>query len=95
MTAPCPTYGFVASIIFVTGLNDNARARFWDAWTALLETRGLYCGGGGGDTQEYVVASEASQATDADREAVRAWLAGRSELSRCDVGELIDLSQAV
>ena len=95
MTAPCPTYGFVASIIFVPGLEDAARGQFWDAWTALLEARGLYCGGGGGDTQEYVVASEASQATDADRDAVRAWLAGRGELSGYGVGELIDLSQAV
>lgn len=95
MTAPCPTFGFVVSVTFAPASDDAARSAFWAAWNEFLEQRGLYCGGGGGDTQEYVVASEASQATNIDREAVRAWLAGRRELSDARMGELIDLSQAV
>jgi uncharacterized protein YggL (DUF469 family) len=95
MTAPCPSFGFIATIVLAPGVDDSARAQFWREWLEFLEARGLYSGGGGGDSPEYVVASEAAQATDADREAVRAWLAGRRELSRFSVGELIDLSQVV
>lgn len=95
MTAPCPSFGFVVAIEPRPELDEFQRTRFWDEWTELLEQRGLYCGGGGGDTHEYVVASDASQATDADREALQAWLAERPEVSRWHVGALIDLSQAV
>jgi uncharacterized protein YggL (DUF469 family) len=95
MSAPCPSFGFVVSIVFAPECDVSARDAFWDAWTALLEARGLYCAGGGGDTQEYVVASDATQATDADRNAVEGWLAARGELTRWDIGQLIDLSQAV
>lgn len=95
MTAPCPTFGFVVSIEYRTEFDEAARALFWDAWIEFLEQRGLYCGGGGGDTQEYVIASDASQATDSDRTAIRDWLGRRPELCGFRVGELIDLSQAV
>lgn len=95
MTAPCPSYGFIVSIAFATECDEDARFVFSDAWIELLETNGLYCAGGGGDSQEYVVAGEATQATDADRKVVEAWLAARSELSQWEVGQLIDLTQAV
>ena len=95
MTAPCPSFGFIVTVELRQELGDTEHARFWNAWVAFLESRGLYCGGGGGETHEYVVASEASQATDVDRAAARSWLAVRPELRGWNVGELIDLSQAV
>ena len=95
MTAPCPTFGFIVTLEFRPGTEEELRTSFWDVWIDFLEQRGLYCGGGGGDSCEYVVASDASQATDADRRAVQAWLAARSELSAWRVGELIDLGETV
>ena len=95
MTAPCPTYGFVVTIAFAPECDQDTHSAFSDALIELLEAHGLYCAGGGGDTQEYVVASEATQATDADRKMVEAWLAGRRDLTRWEVGRLIDLTQAV
>jgi uncharacterized protein YggL (DUF469 family) len=97
VTAPCPTFGFVVSIDSRAELDDPTRKAFRDAWMGFLEQRGLYCGGGdlGDDTQEYVIVSDASQATDSDRTAVREWLRRRPELRAFRIGELIDLSQAL
>jgi hypothetical protein len=39
-----------------------------------------------------ILKSEASQATDADRQAIQAWAATRREIVRLDVGQLVDLS---
>jgi uncharacterized protein YggL (DUF469 family) len=95
MTAPCPSFGFIVALVFRPDADDLERRRFWRAFTEALEERGLYCTGGGGDSAEYVVASEAAQATDSDRRAVQAWLGERSELRSCQVGELIDLGETV
>lgn len=95
MTAPCPNFGFVVRIALLSSLADDERAAFWAAWTRFLESRGLGCSGVGGETREYVVASDASQATQADREAVHAWLAGRAAVEDVRLGELIDLDQTV
>lgn len=92
MAAPCPSYGFVIRVAFRPALDD---APFWGAFIDFLEERGLYCAGGGGETPAYVVGSDAAQATDADRAAVRSWLASRPEVAEWSVGELFDLDQAV
>jgi uncharacterized protein YggL (DUF469 family) len=76
-------------------LGSGERDQLWDAWIAFIESRGLYCAGGGGDLREYVIASQAAQATDADRTEVRSWLGARPELRAWRVGELFDLEQAV
>ena len=95
MTAPCPSYGFVVTIAFAPECDEDTRSVFSHALIELLEGHGLYCAGGGGDAQEYVVAGEATQATDADRKVIEAWLAARRDLSHWEVGQLIDLTQAV
>lgn len=95
MTAPCPTFGFVVALELRPELGAAPRAEFWSSWMDFLAQRGLYCSGGGGDTSEYVIGSEASQATDLDREAVQGWLAARAEVSASRVGELIDLGETV
>jgi uncharacterized protein YggL (DUF469 family) len=95
MTAPCPSFGFVVTLELRAEIGASGRAQFWEAWIDFLGSRGLYSSGGGGDTRDYVVASEATQATDADRVAILDWLGGRGEPRAYRVGELIDLSQAV
>ena len=61
--------------------------RFWDDLLAeAIEARGLTYGG----AEQGFVAAARGSATDAHREAVRAWLAARPEAASVDVGPLVD-----
>ena len=93
MTAPCPALGFVVVIEPTAGLGEGERAAFQHAWSAWLDQRGLnaHCRIGPGRSA-IVVTSEASQATENDRQAARTWLASRAELRHASVGDLEDLS---
>jgi uncharacterized protein YggL (DUF469 family) len=93
MTAPCPALGFHVVMESATELDSEQHDRLLDAWIDFLEARGLYCGGGGRTHMEFVVASEASQATENDRVAAQTWLASRPELLTWDVGDLEDLNR--
>jgi uncharacterized protein YggL (DUF469 family) len=93
MTAPCPALGFHVVLDSVADLDAAGHDAFLDAWTDFLDDRGLHCRGGGRDRMEFVVASEASQATENDRVAARAWLASRPELRTWRVGDLEDLNR--
>lgn len=96
MTAPCPTLGFRVALELAPGLATHARDDLSRAWLALLDARGLSASGGGAaERREYVVTSEAAQATESDRDAVRGWLAAREELRAWRVGELEDLREHV
>ena len=96
MTAPCPTFGFCVVLEPRSDLSADARNALSAAWIAFLETRGLYCERRGGlQRLEYVVMGEGTQATDADRIAVRAWLAERRELAEWTTGTLVDLKEAM
>jgi uncharacterized protein YggL (DUF469 family) len=93
MTAPCPALGFRVTIEPRSGIGPSFEALV-DDWTHFLEGRGLHCtGGGASERVAFVVASEASQATENDRVAARAWLSSRPDVSSCDVGDLEDLSR--
>lgn len=90
MTAPCPALGFCV-VIDVTGDSAVPLDELRRAWTDFLETRGLYCMSTEGRPLTFVVASEASQATETDRAAARTWLTARPELRAWSVGDLEDL----
>jgi len=61
--------------------------RFWDAFLAeAIEARGLTYGG----AEEGFVAALRGSATEADRDAVRDWLAARPEVMSAEVGSLVD-----
>ena len=61
--------------------------RFWDAFLAeAIEARGLTYGGG----EQGFVAALRGSATEADRDAVRDWLAARPEVMSAEVGSLVD-----
>jgi uncharacterized protein YggL (DUF469 family) len=96
MSAPCPTFGFLV-MMELAATEAGVMADLRASWLDFLETRGLYCAGG--NTNEprqaelkFVVASEASQATENDREAVQAWLGARHELRAWSIGALEDFS---
>lgn len=93
VSTPCPSFGFIVTIVPHAEVDDLALTALWDEWIAFLARRGLQCSGAGDGAIEYVVAGEASQATELDREATESWLAVRAELARWNVGALLDLSE--
>ena len=93
MTAPCPALGFIVIIEPIAGLRETERDELRRGWSTLLDDRGLHANGRiGPGRSAMIVTSEASQATENDRDAARAWLASRSELRHSSVGDLEDLS---
>ena len=68
-----------------------AADRFWDDFLAeAIEAHGLTYGGG----EQGFVAMARGSAVEADREAVRDWLAARPEVASAEVGPLVDAWRA-
>ena len=92
MTAPCPALGFVVVMEPVAGLSAAEHDALRRAWSELLGARGLVARGSLPAERRVVeVESEASQVTEVDRAAVKAWLASRRELRDWSVGDLEDM----
>lgn len=91
MSAACPLFGFVVQL---RGLDARNRTSLLAALRReLLAERGLLVT----DTEAvgaYLVTGDGFQATDADREAVMAWLAARPSAGECTVGALDDVGHA-
>jgi uncharacterized protein YggL (DUF469 family) len=96
MTAPCPALGFTVVIEPIAGLAEAERDALRRAWGALLDARGLDAHGSiGTGRSAIVVTSEASQATENDREALTAWLSSRADLRRASVGDIEDVGARI
>ena len=92
MSAACPLLGFSVELDVVRTAGDAAAARVRRSFDELIEGRGLLCETErGGRTWTYVVHSEASQATDADRTAVKEWADAHAEIVAARVGPIVDL----
>jgi len=92
MSAPCPALGFVVDLEPVPGISADRLAALRAEWAAFLDERGLFAREQRAGAQlRFAVESEASQATQNDRAAAEAWLATRTELSSCRVGDIHDL----
>ena len=94
MTEPCPTLGFFVTIDVADSSSRAARDAFRGRWLAFLASRGLYAMSGALDGRRWAVGSEASQASELDCEAARAWLDAQPEVRRADVGSIEDLNEA-
>lgn len=92
MAAPCPTYGFVVDVQLAPHVNSVAEVALWNSFCHALDARGLVCSGAKRAGWPSAVRSEASQATDADRQAIHEWAAMHKEIVGLDVGQLVDLS---
>ncbi|HEY0971405.1 MAG TPA: 50S ribosome-binding protein YggL [Gemmatimonadales bacterium] len=93
MSGACPELGFDVRIRphdRVAGEAGDALLR--DLLDGLVEERGLVAEVRGRGAWLVTVTRDAGQATEADREAISAWAAGRREIARCEVGPLVDLS---
>jgi uncharacterized protein YggL (DUF469 family) len=89
MSSSCPLLGFRVTIDVASSAVRDAMRREWEAF---LAERGLSStGGGAGERLEFLVSSEASQATELDRSAAKQWLAGRAEVRASWVGDVHDL----
>jgi hypothetical protein len=91
MSAACPLFGFILQL---RGAAADDRSRLLDALRReLLDVRGLLLTDG--DTaSSYIVTGDGFQATDADREAVIAWLAKQPSAGGHTVGALDDFGSA-
>jgi uncharacterized protein YggL (DUF469 family) len=89
MSSSCPLLGFRVTMDLASSAARDAVRHGFDAF---LAERGLSSrGGGGGARLEFLVSSEASQATELDRSAVSGWLGGRDDVTRWWVGDVHDL----
>lgn len=88
MSAACPLFGFVVQL---RGLDEPNRNSVLDALRReLLAERGLLLMDAEA-ADAYIVTGDGFQATDADREAVIAWLAARLLAGGYTVGALDDV----
>ena len=85
MSPACPVFGFLIHLRPLPGVNVDDLAR---QLAKFLATNALVVTG---DIPTLLISGEGIQATDADREAVREWLARRSEIAHADVGPLSDV----
>jgi uncharacterized protein YggL (DUF469 family) len=92
MTAACPVYGFRVDVRLSPELNEVARLAVWNSFCHLMDAGGLVSAGAASAGWPVVIRSEASQATDADREAVCTWAAAHDGIVDVEVGRLVDLS---
>lgn len=89
MSAPCPVFGFTLQFRLASGANDLVLV---DALTRdVIEPRSLSLLGR--TAPGYMVRGDGLQATDADRQAVIAWLEERRDLASFTVGPIVDLAE--
>jgi hypothetical protein len=93
VTAGCPTYSFLVCMTLTPELSPTSRDGLLREWTGFVERRGLHLRRGVAPL-EWRLASEAAQATESDRDAVRRWLGERAELSAWRVDDLVDAGEA-
>lgn len=90
VSAACPLFGFVVQL----PMDEGPHAHLLSALRAeLLEARGLVLMDGE-IANSYIITGDGFQATDADREAVIAWLAEQPLGRGCTVGALDDVGHA-
>lgn len=81
--------GFEVAFRLRDGLSADEMGAFWDAFIGdAIEGNGLLYGG---STRGMACLRKRGSANEQHREAVRSWLAGRSEVSETEVGPLIDV----
>lgn len=91
MSAACPVFGFVVRLRLDAG--GDVASVMSALQRDLLETRGLV-GVIGPRRLEVVISGEGGQATDADREAVVAWLEKRTDVDWFEASPLCDIGSA-
>lgn len=90
MTAPCPLFGFELRVQLAPDAHPEA---FLAELQRVATARGLELRGVASRDLRATLASESSQATEADREAIRNWIEARpsAEILRFEISAVSDL----
>jgi uncharacterized protein YggL (DUF469 family) len=96
MSAPCPVFGFVVELEMSEAPGSDETRYVRQAFLAqVAEARGLVIDERRRDHRwTFLVRSEASQATDADRRAVETWAHEQGEIVAISIGPLLDFASA-
>lgn len=92
MSASCPVFGLIIHLEPARGVDSDIVLRMLR--TELLESRGLVATVLGPHGDEIVITGDGFQATDADREAIVAWLSAQAQVARYEVSQLGDVGHA-
>lgn len=93
MSAACPVFGFEVQLQ-THPLDGDGRGALWQRLEReVIAPRGLSAASlSAGAAVAFVVRSEASQSTDANRAAIEQWARRQPEIATVRVGPLVDLS---
>jgi uncharacterized protein YggL (DUF469 family) len=94
VSASCPVFGFLVELETMEALTSEQLRDLRLAFDRdVIEPRGLVIDArSSGRRWSFVVRSEASQATDSDRDALQAWTQTRSEIVSARIGPLLDFA---
>jgi uncharacterized protein YggL (DUF469 family) len=95
MSAPCPTLGFHVAFTIAPAAVESRRAALRAAFLQVVATNGLVCTASAAGPLAYIVTGDGTQATDADRARLLAWLDDQPEIAMHRVGPLTDVSERV
>jgi len=95
VSAPCPTLGFRLAFTVADRLDTSRREAVRRAFHETLAAYGLVGEADGGAAFAYTITGDGTQATDADRERVLAWLDERPEIASRRAGPLTDVGERV
>lgn len=93
MASTCPEYAFQVGISAVA--NSNPDLDCLRSFRELLESKGLTVAYKLPDGKHFIVIRDGSQATQADREYVRAWAMSAGMVDLVEIGPLVDLNELV
>lgn len=86
-------FGFQIDVKFEPGVGEAVSDKFYDEFIALIEENKLAFGGGSSpeSLQGFVTAWEKYRSpTNEQREKIEKWLSGYSEITKFEVGKLVD-----
>jgi uncharacterized protein YggL (DUF469 family) len=94
VSGACPELGFRVELALAIGLSERTIGELWrDFRREVIEARGLACERRvKGEHWSMVIRSQASQALDTDRDALREWAGGRGEIASLQVDPIVDLT---
>jgi uncharacterized protein YggL (DUF469 family) len=94
VSASCPVFGFLVELEAMEALTSEQLRDLRLAFDRdVIEPRGLVIDErSSGRRWSFIVRSEASQATDSDRDALQAWTQTRSEIVSARIGPLLDFA---
>lgn len=96
VSGACPELGFRVELALTIGLSERTIGELWrDFRRDVIEARGLTCERHvKGEHWSMVIRSQASQAMDTDRDALREWAGDRGEIASVQVAPIVDLTAA-